>query len=149
MRNISGAVLAGLCVLFLLPATLPALDFVQAKTDKPKSQGAGKGGQQGQQSQGQGEFRLDFMVDFSVKDARRCAADNNLVGQKPLPPGVRKNLARGKPLPPGIAKRNLPTSFVKQLPGHQGYEWRMAGTDLVLISTADNVVREIAEDVFE
>jgi len=146
MRSMSRAILVGLCVLFLLPATLPALDFVQAKPGKPKSQGAGKGGQQGQ---GQGEFTLDFMVDFNAKDARRYAADNNLVGQKPLPPGVRKNLARGKPLPPGIAKRSLPTPFVKQLPGHQGYEWRMAGTDLVLISIADNVVREIAEGVFE
>lgn len=146
MRDLSRQILAGICILILMPSTLPALELAQAKPDKAKSKSEGK---EHQQDRGQGDFTLDFVIDFSTKDARRWAAENNLVGQKPLPAGIRKNLARGKPLPPGIAKRSLPTSFAKQLPAHADYEWQMAGTDLVLISKADKVVREIAKDVFK
>lgn len=145
MSRLRREILAGICALVLMAAALPGLAFAQGKQQgkaKPTSEVKGK-------QHGQGEFTLDFMIGFNTKDARRWAADYNLVGQKPLPPGIRKNLARGKPLPPGIAKQSLPAPFVKQLPGHAGYEWRMAGTDLLLISTADMIVREIVNDVFE
>lgn len=63
--------------------------------------------------------------------------------------GVRQNLEKGKPLPPGIAKRSLPPRCVDLLPHHQDYDWMMAGLDLVLISKADKMVREIYRDAFK
>lgn len=59
---------------------------------------------------------------------------------KPLPPGIQKNLARGKPLPPGIAKRYLPGDLVGQLPPRPGYEWRIVGTDVLLVVAATQLV---------
>ena len=137
------------CIVFLLPVTLPVGALAQAKPDKDKPKQEKQEKKENQKDQGKADLSVDFKIDFNMKDARRYAVDNDLIGQKPLPPGIRKNLARGKPLPPGIAKRSLPSPFVKQLPAHKGYEWQMAGTDLVLISTADKVVREIARDVFK
>lgn len=81
--------------------------------------------------------------------AREYAADFGLRGYSSLPPGIRKNLARGKPIPPGIAKKVVPSSLLGRLPRHPGYEWRMAGTDLILISVATAVIADILYDVFE
>src|SRR5690606_33591050 len=81
--------------------------------------------------------------------AREYALDYGLCGYSTLPPGIRKNLARGKPLPPGIAKKMVPGSLLGRLPRHPGYEWRVAGTDLILISLATAVVADILYDVFD
>ncbi|MDO5667026.1 MAG: anti-virulence regulator CigR family protein [Alcaligenaceae bacterium] len=80
--------------------------------------------------------------------ARDYASDVGLRGYSTLPPGIRKNLARGKPLPPGIAKKMVPGSLLDRLPRHSGYEWRVAGSDLVLISVATDIVADILYDVF-
>lgn len=80
--------------------------------------------------------------------ARNYAADIGLRGYSTLPPGIRKNLARGKPLPPGIAKKTVPGSLLERLPRHSGYEWRVAGSDLVLIAVATDIVADILYDVF-
>ncbi|SRR5690554_1412251 len=81
--------------------------------------------------------------------AREYALDFGLSGYSTLPPGIRKNLARGKPIPPGIAKKMVPSSLLGRLPRHPGYEWRVAGTDLILISVATAVVADILYDVFD
>jgi len=81
--------------------------------------------------------------------AREYALDFGLRGYSTLPPGIRKNLARGKPLPPGIAKKMVPGSLSGRLPRYPGYEWRIAGTDLILISVATAVVADILYDVFD
>lgn len=81
--------------------------------------------------------------------AREYARDYGLRGYSSLPPGIRKNLARGKPLPPGIAKKMVPGSMLGRLPKHSGYEWRVAGTDLILISVATAVIADILYDVFD
>lgn len=86
---------------------------------------------------------------ISVGDARVLAAQHNLSGGKPLPPGIQKNLARGKPLPPGIAKTRLPQPFVAQLPQHPGYLWQQAGTDLVLVVSGSFVVQDVLDGVFD
>jgi len=88
-------------------------------------------------------------ITIGIDAARRLAVDNSLVGQKPLPPGIRKNLARGKPLPPGIAKRSLPTPFLNELPRYAGHEWRMAGSDLVLVAVASGIIADVLLDVFD
>jgi len=87
-------------------------------------------------------------VSITVEQARRIALDVGARGYKPLPPGIRKNLARGKPLPPGIAKRYAPATMVTRLPVYSGHEWRVVGTDLVLVAIATAVVVDILIDVF-
>ena len=86
---------------------------------------------------------------LSYAQARRLASDSGLPGYHALPPGIAKNLARGKPLPPGIAKRAVPAHMRDRLPHYPGYEWKIAGDDLVLIALSTAVVTYIINDVFE
>lgn len=65
-----------------------------------------------------------------------------------LPPGTQKNLARGKPLPPGIAKK-LDGRLLGRLPHYDGYEWRQAGTDLVLVAIASGIIYEVLNGAFD
>ncbi|MFV0284497.1 MAG: anti-virulence regulator CigR family protein [Castellaniella sp.] len=81
--------------------------------------------------------------------AHQYARDAGFGRYASLPPGIRKNLARGKPLPPGIAKKVVPGALLGRLPRHEGYEWRMAGSDLILIFIATAVVADVLYDVFD
>lgn len=93
---------------------------------------------------------IGVTVAITAGDARDLAKNFGLTAQKPLPPGIRKQLARGKPLPPGIARsRGIPQSMAESLPHYDGHEWRRAGSDLVLVALATNVLTEILYDVFE
>ena len=94
---------------------------------------------------------LDSLVYAGITTAlaREYALDYGLRGYSDLPPGIRKNLARGKPLPPGIAKKMIPSRFLDRLPRHPGYEWRIAGTDLLLISVATAIIADVLFDVFD
>lgn len=74
---------------------------------------------------------------------RHLALQNQFGGQKPLPPGIRKNLMRGKPLPPGIAQTRMPDGYAAMLPMRDGYEWRAYGSDLVLVSQATNLIAQV------
>ena len=87
-------------------------------------------------------------VEVHLGEIRHRAESSHLTGVKPLPPGIRKNLARGKPMPPGIAKTRLPDSFLSGLPSREGYTWRAAGTDLVLVVDTDKVIAGILSDIF-
>ncbi|MGY5797478.1 anti-virulence regulator CigR family protein [Rheinheimera faecalis] len=85
---------------------------------------------------------------ISLTDARAVAQRYQMIGQTALPPGIRKNLAKGKPLPPGIAKKSAPAAMIAELPQHQGYEWQVVGTDLILVSIATAVIADVLVDVF-
>lgn len=140
-------------VVFLLvisvPATLLALDPPQdkGKPDKAKNEKSVDYKDEG--------GSLDVIavasagIHLSYGDARQFAVDSSLTGYKPLPPGIRKNLARGKPMPPGIAKTRMPSSFLAKLPAHEGYEWRIAGSDLALVLQADMTISGVLKDVFK
>ena len=108
-------------------------------------------GNPGKGNSGNGNDVLGDLVYAGITAAlaREYALDFGLQGYSTLPPGIRKNLARGKPLPPGIAKKMVPGSLVGRLPRHPGYEWRIAGTDLILISVATAVIADILYDVFD
>ena len=82
--------------------------------------------------------------------ARQYALDSGVKtgSYKPLPPGIQKNLARGKPLPPGIAKKAAPSAMLGRLPKHPGYEWQMAGTDLILVQIGTAIIADVLKDVF-
>ncbi|WP_313370856.1 anti-virulence regulator CigR family protein [Achromobacter animicus] len=86
---------------------------------------------------------------ITVSTARTYAHEYGLSGYSQLPPGIRKNLARGKPLPPGIAKKVVPGPMLARLPAYPGYEWRIAGSDLVLVAIATAVVADVLNDVFD
>ncbi|CAB3634029.1 hypothetical protein LMG26696_01409 [Achromobacter pulmonis] len=86
---------------------------------------------------------------ISVSTARGYAVQAGATGYGALPPGIRKNLARGKPLPPGIAKKMVPGPMLTRLPVHPGYEWRVAGNDLILIAIATGVVADVLAGVFD
>jgi Ni/Co efflux regulator RcnB len=81
--------------------------------------------------------------------ARQIAVANHYTGYGALPPGIRKNLARGKPLPPGIAKKTVPGPMLAQLPSYPGHEWRIYGSDLVLVAVATAVIADVLFDVFQ
>ena len=67
-------------------------------------------------------------------------------GAQPLPPGVAKKVERGGALPPGIAKKSLPTGLLAQLPARSGQEWRVVGTDLLIVEIATNVIVDVLKD---
>lgn len=90
-----------------------------------------------------------LLAGITAATARDYASRYGLEGYASLPPGIRKNLARGKPLPPGIAKKVVPGVMLARLPQYPGYEWRIAGSDLILVAMATAVVADILYDVFD
>ena len=86
---------------------------------------------------------------ISADDARKIARGAGATGYKELPPGIRKNLARGKPMPPGIQKTRMPGGMIDQLPKRKGYDWQVAGTDLLLVQAGSNIVSDVLKDVFK
>ncbi|OZI46119.1 hypothetical protein CEK29_04275 [Bordetella genomosp. 5] len=80
--------------------------------------------------------------------ARDYAVQYGVTGMAGLPPGIQKNLARGKPLPPGIAKKMVPGGMLAHLPVYPGYEWRIAGSDLILVAIAGGIIADVLFDVF-
>lgn len=91
---------------------------------------------------------VNVSAGISFGQARELAVSYQQTGYQQLPPGIRKNLARGKPLPPGIAKKLGHSQMLSQLPQHEGYQWQVCGSDLVLVSIATMVVADILTDVF-
>ena len=147
---------ASVILVSMIPATLPALEPAQGngqgnqdknKSDKAKNEQ--KENRQDQRDVDDAVLTLSAGISISYKEARQFAVESDLTGYKPLPPGIRKNLARGKPIPPGIAKTRLPSSFLNNLPAREGYEWQVAGTDLLLVFNADKLISNVLKDVFK
>jgi hypothetical protein len=67
-------------------------------------------------------------------------------GATALPPGIAKKVARGGALPPGIAKKTLPGGLLARLPTRSGQEWRVVGTDLLIVEIATNVIVDVLKD---
>jgi Ni/Co efflux regulator RcnB len=101
------------------------------------------------QSTEQASAALMVTAGISLTEARELARRHQLTGQHALPPGIAKNLIRGKALPAGIARKTVPQAMLAELPQHQGYEWRMAGTDLILVSVATAVVADVLFGVLQ
>ncbi len=76
-------------------------------------------------------------------DGNQGNLPGNLAGAKPLPPGIAKKMARGGTLPPGIAKKTLPGGLLAKLPARPGQEWRLVGTDLLIVNVASNVIVDV------
>ena len=117
--------------------------------EKASKQAAGGGGKSSGGQGGGGGGTL-VTAGITVGTARNLAVEVGIQkgSYQSLPPGIRKNLARGKPLPPGIAKKMAPPALVARLPVHPGYEWRVVGTDLVLVAIATLIIADVLFDVF-
>lgn len=78
---------------------------------------------------------------------RQTIRDNHnyFVRGAPPPPGI--HLERGRPLPRGYYGERLDNRALNRLPYYQGYEWRRAGGDIVLIAVGTGIVYEILEGV--
>lgn len=102
---------------------------------------------------GHNEDRRAFYRDgvgISVGEAQRFARKENLRGYRPLPPGIRRNLRRGHPLPPGIEMRPVPAPMLRHLPPPRpGYEWRVAGSDLVLVAVSSAIIADVLVNVLQ
>ena len=123
--------------ILLSAAALTAAPELLAQNGKAKQKEVAT---QSRQAPGFSSAERQIIVEFFASHTYRA---------QPLPPGIAKNLARGKPLPPGIAKSRMPGPFVADLPHHDGYEWRQAGADLVLVASASLVISDIVENVFD
>jgi hypothetical protein len=134
----------------LVSALALALGAPSGFADPPHDKGKGKGKHRGDDAPppAAAPAAAPISINITFDQARRIAIDTGARGYKPLPPGIRKNLARGKPLPPGIAKQYAPAPMVARLPVHPGHEWRVVGTDLVLVAIATAIVVDVLLDVF-
>lgn len=130
-------------VLSALLAAGPAM----ADSSHGKGKGKGKGQDEAHGQTGSAQGGISVSITFG--QARQIAIDVGATHYKPLPPGIRKNLARGKPLPPGIAKKVAPAPMLARLPVYPGHEWRIVGSDLVLVAVATAVVVEVLMNVFD
>jgi Ni/Co efflux regulator RcnB len=109
----------------------------------------GNNGKHGNKAKDNDGDRGLVSVSISHERARSLALNYGLTGYRSLPPGIAKNLARGKPLPPGIAKKMVPSSMLHDLPYYPGYEWRIAGNDLVLVALSTALVASVINGVFD
>ncbi|ASL27139.1 hypothetical protein E0E54_06860 [Azotobacter chroococcum] len=129
-----------------LLAVAASLTFAAAAHSAPP---ADKGHHQGNHHHGDSDLSVRVQApSIDIGQVRIVLGENRrLIGDaQPLPPGIRKQLARGKPLPPGIA-RNFDSRLTSQLPRYDGYEWRQAGTDVVLVTLATGLIYEVLHDV--
>ena len=127
-----------------------ALSVATLQADPPEDKGKAGGGKKKESSSHVDlGFSATVSAGISIGEARALASDYGIGGGKPLPPGIKKNMARGKPMPPGIQKTRMPESFVSELPRHDGYEWRQAGVDLVLVASGSLIISDILEGVFD
>jgi len=108
-----------------------------------------KGNNKDKGHKAKGDERDLVSVNISHDRVRSLALNYGLTGYRSLPPGIAKNLARGKPLPPGIAKKMVPSSMLRDLPSYPGYEWRIAGNDLVLVALSTAIVASVINGVFD
>ncbi|MGY0660149.1 anti-virulence regulator CigR family protein [Bordetella bronchiseptica] len=121
------------------------------KSNNGNGNGKGNSGNSGNSGKRSGDGGVSVELrhaGITISTARGYALEYGVTGYGSLPPGIRKNLARGKPLPPGIAKKAVPPSMLARLPAYPGYEWRVAGSDLVLVALATAVVADVLLDVF-
>ncbi|TIC81158.1 anti-virulence regulator CigR family protein [Crenobacter intestini] len=144
--------------LALALGSAPALAAPPEGKGKPdKHQGHGKPQKHGQPGRPDSGYDSADAARDLVRAGITAAAVRAIIGERhldlggyaALPPGIRKNLARGKPLPPGIARKAVPAPLLGELPKYPGYEWQVAGRDLVLVAIGSMLVADVLSGVFD
>ena len=93
-----------------------------------------------------GDLEISVIRDYFEAGDRDGRKKRN--NGRSLPPGIAKNLERGKSLPPGIAKQTLPADLASQLPPPpDGYERVIAGSKVLLVDIATQVIHDVLTDV--
>lgn len=105
------------------------------------------GNNRGDDHRGQPDNRRGGPPPRDFGPVRQSIHDNHdyFVRGAPPPPGI--HLERGRPLPHGYYGERLDNRALSRLPYYQGYEWRRAGTDIVLIAVGTGIVYEILDGV--
>ncbi len=134
------SILAVLAVLASGPALAGKKDKARGKAHRPASSE---------------QTVTDAVVGGLITAAERALINDYVVqnpsavhGAEALPPGIARKVARGGAIPPGIAKRGLPGDLQAELPARTGEEWRVVGTDVVLVEIATEIIVDVLKDVF-
>ncbi|MHC4393710.1 MAG: anti-virulence regulator CigR family protein [Planctomycetota bacterium] len=154
MTRLAARILVAVLIAGLMPVSLIGSESVQKKTgdkvEKVQQKKDGKSSKSKSKKRGWKKVRKAVAsAGVTAAVARRFARDKKVKKNKDVPPDVRKNLKEGKPLPKGLEAREVPAALRNELTVHEGYEWRIAGSDLILVSKDDQVVADVLEDVFE
>ena len=122
----------------------------KGKPDKSEKHAGKKNKAASGEDSGSGKTSVLVSAGITAAVAHGYALDAgvDMRSYKSLPPGIRKNLARGKPLPPGIAKKVAPPNVLARLPHYPGYDWQVAGSDLILVQVGTAIVADVLQDVF-
>jgi hypothetical protein len=150
-----------LAIFIAIPLILGAPALVDAAG---KNKNKAKGGQtqtQGKASKGQsGDISTGDLLGTIITAAERALIGDYVnksrstsqglppgLSGRPLPPGLQKHIDRTGQLPPGLQKRVLPGDLRGLLPYRKGRDYRVVGTDIVLIETATNLILDIMKGV--
>ncbi len=154
-----------LALLFSLPLLLGAPTLVDAagkNKDKDKAgQVITKGKNTGKDQGKSGDVATDKLLGTVISAVERALIGDyvrkakasgqglppGLAQRQHLPPGLQKHIERTGRLPPGLEKRRLPGDLRALLPYHKGRDYRVVGTDIVLIEIATNLILDVMKDV--
>ena len=117
-----------------------------------KNKAAGNGGKSNQPSTTE-QILTKAVVGGLITVAERAIIGDyvashrsQFAGAQALPPGIAKKVARGGALPPGIAKKTLPGGLLAQLPTRPGQQWRVVGTDVLIVEVATGVIVDVLKN---
>ena len=147
-----------LAALFAIPLILGAPVLADAAG---KNKNKGKGGPVPTQNQGQsGNLSTGDLLATIISATERALIGDYVqkaksssqglppgLAGRPLPPGLQKHIDRTGRLPPGLEKRRLPGDLLGRLPQRAGQDYRVVGTDIVLIETATSLILDIMQGV--
>ncbi len=147
-----------LAALFAIPLVLGTPALVDAAH---KHKGKGKGGPTPTHTQGKSDDISTGALLATIISATERALIGDYVQKakassqglppglagRPLPPGLQKHIDRTGRLPPGLEKRRLPGGLRGLLPRRTGQDFRVVGTDIVLIETATSLILDIMQGV--
>lgn len=128
-----------LALTVLIAATVPAA------ADPGGRHGGGRDGDGGRIEQ-RGADIGDILISAAERALIQQYYQSHAIPVDDLPPGIRKKVARGKPLPPGIAKR-FPGGLRSQLAARPGYDYRVVGSDVMLVEVATGVIVDVVRDL--
>ncbi|GAB3473017.1 RcnB family protein [Azotobacter salinestris] len=135
-RLLAGLGLA-LCLGSSLVLAAPSHGHEQDERRQPQAQGPAAHNTHAQQRP-----PADFAPVRKAVQARRHEIGRGLA----VPAHVK--IVRGKPLPAGWGSR-LSAKQLHHLPQYRGYEWRRAGSSLVLIDSRSGIAHEVLHGVLD
>ena len=103
-----------------------------------KNKAANNGGQAGKAS------TVEKVLTKAIIGGLITVAERAIIGD--YVDGNRGAFAGAQALPPGIAKKTLPGGLLARLPARSGQEWRVVGTDLLIIEIATGAIVDVLKN---